>query len=71
MNNDRTLILGLTQSFLNKSQLKSPAMIISLFSSSIFRRNSSKHCRNTIFESGGAGYATGYILVLLAIFDNV
>ena len=47
------LILGLTQSFFNKSQLKSPAMIISLFSSSIFGRNSSKHCRNTIFESGG------------------
>ena len=31
------LILGLTKSFFNRSQLKSPAMIISLLLSSVFQ----------------------------------
>ena len=38
--------------FLTKSQLESTAMIISLFSSSIFRRNFSKYSRNTVFVGG-------------------
>ena len=47
------LMLELTQCFFNRSQLKSPDMIISLLSSSIFLRNFSKISSNSIFESDG------------------
>jgi hypothetical protein len=46
-------MLGLTQSFFNISHLKSPFIIISLFSSSVFFKKISKHFSNSIFESGG------------------
>ena len=38
--------------FFSRSQLKSPAMVFFLFSSTILQRNSLKYCRNLIFKSG-------------------